>query len=453
MAEKPDMQGTRARETVLSLLLEVDRAGAWSNLALKKALSENALDARDAAFVTGLFYGTLENMLRIDYVIALYARARRLHRVVRCILRMGVQQLLFMRVPDRAAIDTSVELCRRAGKAQLKGFVNAVLRKVAANKDAIPYPDVEAEPARHLSVLHSCPEDVVAMWLDAYGFDFTRELLAYRADPGESTVRVSLSRTDAPRLKAALEARGVGVGRARYFENALTVRGLGDVAANPLFTDGLFSVMGEASMLAVHALDPKPGQSILDACAAPGGKTAYIAERMQNTGQLHAWDRHPHRVRLLRATLSRLGAKGVRTDVRDAAKIDPALNGRLDGVLVDAPCSGLGVMLGKPDIRLKKNLEDIAALSRMQGDILHAVGGYLRPGGTLVYSTCTVSRAENEDTVARFLETHKEFMPDDWGRLLPPGMAGERIHGGCLQLFPHLDGTDGFFVARMVKKP
>lgn len=446
------MQGIETRKTALDLLMEVDREGAYSNLALKKALQEKAFNTRDTAFITGLFYGTLENLLRIDYIIGLYAKNGRVHRVVRCALRLGIQQLLFMRVPAAAAIDTSVELVRLAGKRQLCAFTNAVLRQVAANKDSIPYPDQAEDPARYLSVMYSCPEDITEMWLGTYGFAFTQDMLAYRAAPGVSTVRANLSKTTAPQLASDLMAQGARVERARYYLNAFSVRDLGNIAENPLFLQGQFSVMGEASMLAVHALDPRPGQRILDACAAPGGKTAYIAELMGNRGTLYAWDRHPHRVRLLRSTLLRMGFGDAEVDARDATRPDPALEGALDAVLVDAPCSGLGVMLGKPDIRLNKCVEGIATLARVQGALLDAVCGYLRPGGVLVYCTCTISRAENEEVVTRFLQRHPNFAPDSRGRFLPPGMDAGRIRNGCLQLFPHMDGTDGFFVARLVKR-
>jgi len=446
------MEGIETRKAVLDLLLKVDRDGAYSNLALKDALRSGGFGSRDTAFITGLFYGTLENTLRIDYVIGLYAKARRMHRIVRCVLRMGVQQILFMRVPESAAIDTSVELVRMAGKRQLCAFANAVLRKVAENRESIPYPDPDKNPVRYLSVMYSCPEDITAMWLNAYGFAFTQDMLAYAAVPGSATVRVNLLKTTAPLLSNELMARGVRVERAKYYPSALSVRGLGDVASDPLFQQGIYSIMGEASMLAVRALDPRPGQRILDACAAPGGKTAYIAERMENRGNLIAWDKHPHRVRLTKATLLRLGVPDVKLDARDATRTDPELLGALDGVLVDAPCSGLGVMIGKPDIRLTKCVTGIETLSGTQEALLDAVCGYLRPGGALVYCTCTISRAENEEVVARFLKKHEGFAPDDWGSLLPEGIDPAWIHNGGIQLFPHIDGTDGFFVARLVRR-
>lgn len=446
------MEGIETRKTVLDLLLSVDRDGAYSNLALKNALRSGGFGSRDTAFITGLFYGTLENSLRIDYIIGLYAKTKRLHRVVRCVLRMGVQQILFMRVPESAAIDTSVELVRLAGKRQLCAFTNAVLRKVAENRETIPYPDPDKDPVRYLSVMYSCPGDVTAMWLDTYGFAFTQDMLAYAAVPGSATVRVNLLKTMAPRLSNELMAQGARVQRAKYYPSALSVRDLGDVAGNPMFQQGMFGIMGEASMLAVHALDPRPGQRILDACAAPGSKTAYIAERMENRGRLIAWDKHPHRVRLTKAALLRLGVPDVELDARDATRADPDLSGALDGVLVDAPCSGLGVMVGKPDIRLTKCVTAIEALSKVQEAILDAVCGTLRPGGALVYCTCTISRTENEEVVARFLKNHPEFAPDDWGSLLPEGIDPARIRGGGIQLFPHIDGTDGFFVARLVRR-
>ncbi len=371
--------------------------------------------------------------------------------MVRCALRMGVQQMLFMRVPESAAIDTSVELVRLAGKRQLCAFTNAVLRKVAQNRENIPYPDPEKDPVRYLSVMYSCPQDVTAMWLETYGFRFTQDLAAYAAVPGTTTVRTNLLKTTAPQLSKELMARGARVERARYFPSALSVRDLGDVTANPLFQQGMFSVMGEASMLAVHALDPRPGQRILDACAAPGGKTAYIAERMENRGRLYAWDRHPHRVRLAKATLLRLGVPDVELAVRDATRADPELFGVLDGVLVDAPCSGLGVMVGR---RTSASPGAPRPSRRSPGNRALLDGLSVPPSRrrALVYCTCTISRAENEEVVARFLEKHRGFEPDDWGRLLPEGIDPARISMGCLQLFPHIDGTDGFFIARLVRR-
>lgn len=446
------MQGIHSRRIVLDLLMDVDKDGSYSNLVLKQALSSNNVSEKDAAFITGLFYGTLENIIKIDYIISLYAKGSRIHRYIRCVLRMGIQQILFMRVSDSAAISTSVELVKKSGKKSLSGFTNAVLRQVMNNRDNIPYPNEKDEPIKYLSVMFSCPHDIVKMWVDDYGYDFTKDMLSYEEKVGMSSIRVNTLKADPDSVFDSLESAGYVTNRAKYYDDVRKVSDLGDVTKQSLFMDGSFTIMGESSMIVVDALDPKPGKTVLDACAAPGGKSAYIAQKMQNKGVLYAWDKHLHRVDLLNSTLKRLGVSIAKTDARDATVYDEEFENKFDAVLVDAPCSGWGVMMGKPDIRLQKQADDTFKLAKIQLSILNTVSRYVKKGGVLVYSTCTISKNENEKVVERFLKENKGYKADSWAHLLPQGIDGTRIKDGGIPLYPHIDYVDGFFIARLVKE-
>lgn len=450
-------QGMLTRRMALSVLQQVQQAGAFSNLALKHALAQTKLDSRDAAFVSKMVYTTLENLIRLDYIIGVFSTAKELYPTVRDILRLSAAQILFLEVRDAAAIDTGVELIREAEQREqfhmsLTGFVNAVLRKIAARKERIPYPDPQGHPLEYLSVRYSLPKDILRMWLKDYGQEFVVQMMEYERDNARTTLRVNRLKTTAEQAKLELEDNGCVVQPAEHAD-ALYAWNVGDLIARPIYRDGLVTPMGEASMLVCDALAAKPGQRVLDACAAPGGKTALIAQYMEDNGKLTAWDVHEHRVRLTHNTLKRLGVQCADTAVQDAILPVAPLVASQDAVLVDAPCSGLGVVGAKPDIALRKTAADFASLAELQSRILRACSRYVKPGGRLVYSTCTISRRENQGVVGRFLAEQSEFSevpPEVW---LPKSIAlrlGEPGPGA--QLFPHLTDLDGFYIAVMERK-
>ena len=415
------------RRAALDALTDVTKNGAYANLRLKQACA--GFSAQDARFIYALCYATLEHLLYLDHVLDACVQGRQ-KPLIRNILRMGCCELLFLNTPPHAAISESVALCRAADREAMCGFVNAVLRRIDRQRDALP--PLPEDPALRLSIRYSCPLWIVALWLSAYGETETEALLSAQG-PG-LTVRAQYPcTTDA--LMAELPCPAA---RGRLDENALRLPAGLDVTALPAFAGGRLAVQGEGAMLLCRALSDCRGLRVLDACAAPGGKSAYLASLSENEIALTCFELHPHRLALMEKTLARLGVSASLIQ-RDAAQHDPAYDAAFDAVLLDVPCSGLGLLHEKPDIRYSKGPAEIDALAALQAKILAACAPYVRPGGLLVYGTCTISRKENEDQVNAFLAAHAEF------RL-------ERLpfaESGMLQLLPEVHGTDGFFVARM----
>ena len=415
------------RRLAFEVLTDVTDGGAYANLRLKQA--QAVLSASDARFLAALVYTTLDRLLYLDHILAAYAPQRQ-KRAVRALLRLGACELLFLHTPAHAAVSEYVSLCRQLGKGAVSGFVNAVLRRIDRERDALP-PLPEA-PEERLSVLYSYPLWLVRLWIAERGEAETERLLA--APPRPLSVRAQYPAT-ADELLAALPCGAV---RGRMDENCLHLTGGMDVAASPLFLQGRMTAQGEGAMLACRALGDCREKRVLDACAAPGGKSAYLASLAENNVDLTCFELHEHRLELLRHTLKRLHVHA-RIEQRDATVHDPALDGAFDAVLIDAPCSGLGLLAGKPDLRYARQASDIDALARVQADILDACAPYVRPGGTLVYATCTISAQENERQVAAFLDRYAGFSPSP----LP-------FHkSASLQLLPHVHGTEGFYLARM----
>ncbi len=437
------------RRVALETLLDVSRSDAYASLALDKRLAQARLSPRDRAFVTTLVYGTLENRLTLDWRIDQYLKDdKALEPTVREILRIGAYQLFYLdRVPDMAAVDESVSLTRAMGLEAMTGLVNAVLRNMIREKDRVLWPKPEDDPALYLSVMFSAPEALTKMLIRAYGERGALDILRYRPQERPVTIRVNALRCDDARLRHLLADDEF------EFEPGLLpgmykVHHAGDLTRLRAFQNGLFTIQGESSVIAAKAVGAKPGQNILDACAAPGGKTAVLSEMMEDTGRVHAWDIHPHRVELIRNMVSRLKLDNVRPVVRDASIPRPDLAMTFDAALVDAPCSGTGVMLEKPDVKYRINEDAVEQLTRSQMAILNAVAPMVRVGGALVYATCSILPQENEEQIRAFLAKHTEYHVESLASELPEPLAHREGPFG-LQMFAHRDGTDGFFVCRM----
>ncbi len=428
-----------ARRVAFNVLLEVG-AGAYANLSLKQALSK--LDPREAAWVSAAVYTVLDHRMYLDYVIDHFANGR-LKLQIREILRLGVCQLLYMNVPDSAACNESVQLAKEIGKGALSGYVNGIMRNICRNRDHLP--PLPEDTKQRLILQYSYPEYIVEEYLFEYGEAFTEAMLSHTEGHG-MTVRAQHPYTSEA-LEAELERRNLGYERGKLAKDAFKLTKGFDVSQEPLFFEGKIAVQSESAMLVCRALNVRPGMRVLDACAAPGGKTAYLADLMQNTGEIAAWELHEHRAELMKKTFERLGVCNAEIVVRDASEYVETYEGKFDVVLIDAPCSGLGV-LGKPDARYAKSGAIIEELSKLQSAILNACCRYVKPGGVLVYATCTISKRENEAVVRRFLDSHGEFIPADLAPVVPSEMEA-RAKEGMIQLFPHLDGTEGFFFAKM----
>lgn len=443
------------RLVALNVLQDVSRSGAYASLALSKRLRDTNLPRRDRDLVTELVYGTLERQIALDYVLnKRLERPDDIESLVRDILRMGAYQILFLtRVPDSAAVDESVKLTRTLDRGAFTGLINGVLRGLARERDSLPWPVREADPALYLSVTHSLPKWIVDRLIAAYGWEEAERIAAYRPDERFLTIRRTSDKLSEKAFEDMMTQKGWTWKRARL-PDMYHASGLGDVGIEKEFLQGVYSVQSESSALAALAVSPKRAASVLDACAAPGGKTACLSQMLSGTGRVHAWDVHEHRVELIRGMVKRLRLDNVRPAVRDASIVKEDLVSTMDAVLLDAPCSGLGVMLAKPDVKYRMTPEGVSSLVETQRKLLDACCQYVRPGGVLVYSTCTILPEENGEQIASFLARHPEFSPDEEGlRALLPDFLRGRMDGCAVQLLAHRDGLDGFFIARLKRKP
>lgn len=419
------------REAALLALYEIEYAGTYSNMAVKEAAIK-VEDGRDKGLVTQLVYGTVRMKLTLDYIISRYSKIKlkKLSKYVLLILRMGVYQLYFTdKIPESAAVNESVKLAKKyAGKSA--GFVNGILHSVIRGKDSLKYPEDEIE---RLSVKYSFTEDMIELFWDT---GFCEELLAALNSEPETTFRVNTLKKE--ELETDMEISPIFSG-ARIMKAA-------DVATNPDYIKGRVIPQDIAAMMASVALSPKAGETVVDMCAAPGGKTTHMAELMDNKGRVYAFDIHPHKIEIIKKNAERMGISIIEAKVGDSQNPNPDFFEKADKVLCDVPCSGLGIIRRKPDIKWSK--ENIEELPEIQYRILENASRYLKPGGELVYSTCTILKRENENVIFAFLEKNKDFelSPIE----LPEKL--QRENKGYITLYPNIDGTDGFFIAKIKRK-
>ena len=421
------------RKTAYHTLMDIETKSSYSNLALNHHIKVSR--PKDPAFVRELVYGVLENKMYLDYLIDKLVDhgIESVHKQDLTILRMGLYQLDKMdSVPEYAAVNESVALAKRFAKGRT-GFINGVLRSYTTKKYSLRLPDRDEDEVAYLSTKYSYEPWIVRMWLDTYGSVFTEDLLAAGNETPDLVIRLNWLKVMKPDLIQALRQKGYEVTEGVYSPNALHVKGSG-LLDSPLYTHGLFSVQDEASQMAAQILDPKQGQTVIDVCAAPGGKTLAIAERMNNRGTIIAQDIYKRKVDIIDKEAERLGVTIVKTRTWDGTRVDSKLVGKADRVIVDAPCSGLGVVRRKPEIKYKKYNEEQAMLPKKQLTILTSSSKYVNAGGVLVYCTCTINPAENEEVVSAFLRNNGNFRVVE-----------------TKQLFPHVNGTDGFFICKMEK--
>ena len=438
--------GMGARETALLTLDACERQGAWSNAHLKKAIRADGLDRRDAALASRLCFGVLQNKLLQDFYIGKFSTVKpeKLEPRVRQALRLGLYQLLFLdKVPEHAAVNESVALARKYSRnPRAAGLVNAVLRAFLRQKDALPAV-VGKDEAETLSLRYSHPRWLVESFAARLGMEETEALLRLNNEQPATCAQVNTLKTTPESLRAALRGSEAEAAPHPWLTGCLLLSGTGDLEKLDSFESGDFYVQDAASRLAVLASGVKPGGRVLDACAAPGGKSFAAAIQMENKGEVVSCDIHPHKIQLLKAGAARLGLTCVTAREQNAKVFVQEWEKTFDTVLADVPCSGLGIIRKKPDIRCKDpaSLEQLPAVQRA---ILDNVSRYVRPGGVLLYSTCTLLQRENEDVVTAFLEAHPEFVLAPFTLPDPVGTCG-----GMLTLWPQRHGTDGFFVARM----
>lgn len=439
----------------MEALLRAEEQGSYVNLYLQTRLAGSDLDPKGKALVTEIANGVTRWRLYLDWAISQFCRTPldELPAIPRNILRIGAYQILFMRsVPDPVACSAAVELAKALSHPGMVALVNAILRRLAENKENIPLPDREKEPVKHLAVKYSHPEWLVERWLKEWGWEETEALLRANNEPPPLTLRVNTLKVSVEEFLRMLEERGVEAEPCRFAPDGVVVKGGEKAEALKLVRKGLAYAQDESTMLVTHVLSPKPGEKVLDDCAAPGGKTSHIGALMQNRGEILAMDVHEQRLRLVQKTCKRIGVDIVRLVPADGRSAWLFLNEKVDKVLVDVPCSGTGTLRRRADARWRKSPELIREMAGLQYELLRGVAPLVKVGGVIVYSTCSLEREEDEEVVGRFLERHPEFEPEDARRYLPRPVPDCEAEFGAIRLFPHRHGTDGAFIARLVKR-
>ena len=446
--KKQQIWDGNVRDAALTILLAVDKNQAYSNLLLHQTIEKYKLDVKDRGLLTEITYGTLQHKLTLDYYLEPFIHGK-VDLWVRWLLRMSLYQMHYLsRIPAHAAVNEAVEIAKRRGHKGIASMVNGILRSIL--REGVRSTNDIKDPNERLAIETSHPQWLVDRWVESYGYEETAEMLRENNIQPVQTVRVNTTKATVENVLTTLEREGVKAVRSEVMPECVHLQ-TGQAARTAAFRHGLITIQDESSMLPANVLNPQPGMKVLDMCAAPGGKTTHMAEKMKNEGSILAMDLHPKKLDLIEENTARLGLEIVQTapvDGRKAASFLPKES--FDAVLVDAPCSGLGVMRRKPDIKYTKREEDLESLQTIQLAILDNAAQVLKAGGRLVYSTCTVDKQENEGTVKLFLDQHPEMESESLTNL--PEKLLAKQNNGMLQVFPQDFGSDGFFVAAFRKK-
>lgn len=426
------------RELILEILLAVTRDGEYSHIALRNVLENyQYLDKSERAFITRVTEGTLERMIELDYIINQFSKTKvnKMKPVIRTIIRSAVYQLKYMdSVPDSAVCNEAVKLAGKRGFSGLKGFVNGVLRNISRNLDSVKYPD-KSDTVKWLSVMYSMPEWIITEWLKNYDCEMVEKMLQAFLAERPTTIRCNLSQISRDELAEELKKEGVKVRLCDAVDSALFISGYDYLGALESFRAGHFQVQDISSMEVAEWADPKEDEYIIDVCAAPGGKSLHLADKLTGKGHVEARDLTPYKVDLIRDNIARIGIDNIEAVCQDATVYDEASEKKADILIADLPCSGLGVLGKKTDLKYKMNPDTQEELVHLQREILSVVHRYVKSGGKLLYSTCTIHRAENQENAAWFAEQYPEFE-----------LVRER------QFLPGVDDSDGFYIAEFVRK-
>ena len=426
------------RELILEILLAVTRDGEYSHIALRNVLENyQYLDKSERAFITRVTEGTLERMIELDYIINQFSKTKvnKMKPVIRTIIRSAVYQLKYMdSVPDSAVCNEAVKLAGKRGFSGLKGFVNGVLRNISRNLDNVKYPD-KSDTVKWLSVIYSMPEWIITEWLKNYDREMVEKMLQAFLAERPTTIRCNLSQISREELAEELKKEGVKVRLCDTVDSALFISGYDYLGALESFRTGHFQVQDISSMEVAEWADPKEDEYIIDVCAAPGGKSLHLADKLAGKGHVEARDLTPYKVDLIRDNIARMGIDNIEAVCQDATVYDETSEKKADILIADLPCSGLGVLGKKTDLKYKMNPDTQEELVHLQRKILSVVHRYVKSGGKLLYSTCTIHRAENQENAAWFAEQYPEFE-----------LVRER------QFLPGVDDSDGFYIAEFVRK-
>jgi 16S rRNA (cytosine967-C5)-methyltransferase len=436
------------RGIAVKILNRIERTDSYLDKLLDVELRSDELNDLDKRFLTELTHGVVRWKTRLDFIIEQFCKNKFAMQDpnIRNAMRVALYQILFLsKIPHAAAVNEAVEFVKKIRGQKAANLVNAVLRNIIRNLNKLPTPDHETDPVQYLSIMYSHPSWMVKRWVDRYGLYETEQLLSANNERPTIVVRANTLKTTADELVKLFEERNIRNTRSKYLENFIKVGHLSGIYNLDLFEKGYFSVQDESSGLVVKLLDPKPGETVIDLCSAPGGKTTFIGELMKNQGKIIAVDKYEHRLNLVKQSCERLGVENVEFIPKDALEVDvePA-----DKVLVDAPCSGLGVIQKKPDIKWQRELSDIRNLVKTQIELLEKASKLVKNGGVIVYSTCTIEPEENIEVVKEFLSRHPEFKIDDARNYLPSDIVNGE---GCMETYPHKHDMDGGFAVRLIK--
>lgn len=447
---------TNARLEALKILHRIDEDSAFSNILLNNLFKNENIKPRDKAFIAELVYGSVKAKKRLDWVIEQFT-GRNVGDIapwIRNILRLGVYQILYLeRVPESATCNESVKLAKMFGHKGTVGFVNAVLRNIVRKKKQIKYPSVEEDPVEFISILYSHPDWLVKKWIDAFGVRNTISLCDFNNKTPPIVIRTNTLKINRKELKTRLCYEGVETVESDLVPEALILQTGTDLQKLNSFQEGLFQVQDISSMLVAHALTPEPGQFVIDSCAAPGGKSTHISQLMSDTGRIIAGELHPRKANLINENARRLEINNIEIIRGDVREWIGEYWGQAARVLVDAPCSGTGVLNRKADARWNKDIKMFEDLPQLQLSILEESAKALQKGGILVYSTCSLEREENMEVVESFLKRNNNFqlLRGTISTLAGYEIVNELENEGTMQLLPFKHGIDGFFIARLIK--
>jgi 16S rRNA (cytosine967-C5)-methyltransferase len=436
------------REVALDILEAVEKNQAYSNLLLNQSIEKENLPKQDIGLLTELTYGTIQRQLTLDYYLNSFLK-KKTDRWVNNLLRLSVYQMIFLdKIPDRAIIHEAVEIAKKRGHKGISGLVNGVLRSI--QRSGVPSIEEIKDPMEQLSIKWSHPKWLVKRWVEQFGIEKTEDMCEENLRPSVQTARVNTTLTNRQAVIIELTEEGYEVEESEIVPVAIRSK-RGNLAHSISYKQGHLTIQDESSMLVAYALDPKADELVLDACAAPGGKTTHMSERMSNKGEIKALDIHKHKIKLIDQNASRLHLTNVHSILKDSRQAKEEFDTEtFDRILIDAPCSGLGVLKGKPDIKYAKKESDLEGLQTIQLNILNEVSSLLKPGGILAYSTCTIDQKENQDVIKQFLQSHSDFEPHTLSSL--PDSFSQAKGDFQLQVFPQDFGGDGFYIAVIRKK-
>lgn len=435
-----------ARQLAYDVLIDIQQNGAYANLALDKALLRSKLNKSDRRLATELVYGCTKMQLHLDQIIKSYCDLKKVDKKTLQLLRMAVYQMTYLeKIPDHAIINETVELSKKVGLHSDK-FINGVLRSMLREEKPIKWPDKRKQRNQYIAKWYSFPQWLIDGWVKEYGFADTERLCEYFNNPAQTWIRVNTLKATAEEIKSVFEHLNIEYIQHPALPEAFCLKSLQKIKQSSLFKQGKIIVQDLSAMLPALVLNPSKGNQVLDMCAAPGGKTTYLSAIMNNSGSIMACDLHPHRVELIEHNVKRLGVENVRCYAGDATALPDDCYVRFDAVLLDAPCSGLGVLNRRADLRWRIRKSSLPEIEQLQEQLLDAACHYLKPQGTLVYSTCTLNKNENEYQIKRFLEKHPNF------ECVPFECLGETCESGQKTIYPYIDQTDGFFIAKLVRK-